>query len=74
MLKSTKPISRPDWHHLFGHYPCLHYRELTQNEHKFEFAINAGSWLTMSSDTPVYYGDVEGIFEQIFLNTMWNQE
>jgi hypothetical protein len=74
ILKSTIPMSGPEWHHLFGHYPCVYRGTLTQNERKFEFAINAGSWVTISSDTTIYYGDLDGTFELLFLDKVWDEE
>jgi len=74
VFKQIKSIDGHEWHYLFGHYPCVYRGTLRQNKQIFEFAINAGSWLTISSDTTVYYGDKEGIFEQLFLDTVWNGE
>jgi hypothetical protein len=74
ILKLTQPISRPDWHHLFAHYPCVYRGTLSQNKKILNFAINAGSWLTITSDTTIYYGDLSGILSELFLDTVWKEE
>ena len=73
-LKDMKPITGHEWHYLFEHYPCVYRGTLEQHDQIFEFAINGGSWLTISSDTTVYFGDTEGKFEQLFLDTVWDGE
>ena len=74
VLKDMKPITGHEWHYLFEHYPCVYRGTLEQHDQIFEFAINGGSWLTISSDTTVYFGDTEGKFEQLFLDTVWDGE
>ncbi len=74
ILKLLTPINGSQWHYEFGQYPCYFNGTLDQNGNSFGFSINSGSWLTISSDTTLYYGDVEGKLTELFLDDKWTDE
>jgi hypothetical protein len=74
ILRETEEIDGHTWHYLFGHYPCVYRGTIKQRENTLEFAINSGSWLTISSDTTIYYGDLVGTFKELFLDDAWDEE
>lgn len=73
-LKSAEPISGHEWHYLFNHYPCTMKGALEQRGDTFTYVINAGSWLTILSDTTVYYGDLEAQFSDWFIEDRLTEE
>ncbi|NQY31299.1 MAG: hypothetical protein HRT69_17765 [Flavobacteriaceae bacterium] len=69
IIKSSKSINGPEWHHLFDHLPCNYYAILNQNETDFNLSINGGSWFTISSqDTTVRYGSFNDENNKYFLS------
>ena len=73
-VKEFEPISGEALHYLFSQYPCSMSGTLSQNGQIFDFSVNAGSWLTISSDTLLVYGDTEGKFKDFFLDDVWTDE
>ncbi|KXX66922.1 hypothetical protein AVL50_29655 [Flammeovirga sp. SJP92] len=43
IIKGSKPISGPEWHHLFGHYPCRIHGKLRKGSTQFNYSINSGA-------------------------------
>lgn len=75
IINDSDSLSGEDWHHLFTHYPCEIKGTLKQNEVIFEFAINAGSWLTISSKDSAYmFANFNKKNEKLFLSTGWTVE
>ncbi|MDW3211353.1 MAG: hypothetical protein R8N23_15865 [Reichenbachiella sp.] len=74
ILKLLIPINGSQWHYEFGQYPCYVNGILNQNENNFKFSINSGSWLTISSDTTIFYGDIDGKLTNLFLDDRWTEE
>ncbi|MBK8228603.1 MAG: hypothetical protein IPK70_15690 [Flavobacteriales bacterium] len=49
--------------------------EIDQNGAPYCFAANGGSWVSISSsDTTLYFGDLQGRFRERFIRTAWNPE
>ena len=75
LIYKLDPISGEDWHHLFEHLPCQIIGEIDQNGAPYCFAANGGSWVSISSsDTTLYFGDLQGRFRERFIRTAWNPE
>jgi hypothetical protein len=75
IIKDSRQINGPEWHHLFGHFPCDIKGHLKQNNEDFEFHINAGSWLTVNSkDTSIYYGSFDPKYKHLFLGQPWDEK
>ena len=59
---------------LFDHLRCVYTGDLIQDNQKYSFSINAGSWLTISTnDTTLYYGDRDVKLTKYFLSEPWNE-
>lgn len=75
IIRNSELITGTEWHYLYSHLPCNYTGALEQNNCNFEFAINGGSWLTISnSDTSLIYGDASGIHKHLFMDEVWNPE
>jgi hypothetical protein len=74
ILTKTTRISGQEWHILFGHYPCVYRGTLSQNEIEFKFEINGGSWLTITSDTTVFYADLGATLSELFIHEAWKED
>ena len=75
IIKDSKPISGPEWHHQFGHFPCRIHGKLLQDSKEYEFSINSGSWLTVSStDTTLIFGSFKEENNRYFLSSAWTVE
>lgn len=75
ILKESKPITGPEWHYMFGHYPCRIYGNILQDSVEFEYSINSGAWFTISSsDTTLLFGSFEEENNKYFLDTVWSEE
>jgi hypothetical protein len=75
IIKESKPISGPDWHHLFGHYPCRIHGKIFQNSNEFDYSINSGAWFTVSSsDTTLIFGSFKEENNKYFLDSAWKEE
>ena len=75
IIKQSKPISGPEWHHLFGHYPCRIHGKLLQDSNEFEYSINSGAWFTVSSpDTTLMFGSFKEENKKYFLDSAWTEE
>jgi hypothetical protein len=75
IIQQSKPISGPEWHHLFGHYPCRIYGKLIQGLKEFEYSINSGSWFTVNSpDTTLRFGSFKEENNKYFLDSAWTEE
>ncbi len=75
IIKESKPISGPEWHHLFGHYPCRVHGKLIQGSTEFDYSINSGAWFTVSSsDTTSRFGSFEKENNKYFLDSAWSEE
>jgi hypothetical protein len=75
IIQESKPISGPEWHHLFGHYPCRIHGRLQQGSTEFEYSINSGAWFTVSSpDTTLMFGSFKEENNKYFLDTAWTEE
>lgn len=74
ILQLLTPINGSQWHYEFGQYPCYYNGKLNQHGNNFEFSINSGSWLTITSDTTIFYGDVKGKLTELFLDDRWTDE
>jgi hypothetical protein len=75
IIKESKPISGPEWHHLFGHYPCRIHGKLLQDSTEFEYSINGGAWFTVSSpDTTLMFGSFKEENNEYFLDSAWTEE
>lgn len=75
IIQESKPISGPEWHHLFGHYPCRIHGKLRQGSTEFEYSINSGAWFTVSSpDTTLMFGSFIEENNKYFLDSAWTEE
>lgn len=75
ILQNAEAISGREWHYLFGHYPCQIHGKLQQGAHQFEYSINSGAWLSISSvDTNMLYGIFKAEFNQFFLDSAWTED
>lgn len=75
IIKEFEPINGHEWHYLFSHYACYIYGQLTQGEHRYEYAINAGAWMTLTSgDSTVYYALKQTSPSPYFIDTMWDPD
>lgn len=74
ILTTLTPINGYQWHYEFGQYPCYFNGAFSQNGGNFKFSINSGSWLTITSDTTIYFGDTEGKLTELFLDDRWTDE
>ena len=75
IIQQSKPISGPEWHHLFGHYPCRIHGKLLQGSTEFEYSINSGAWFTVSSpDTTLMFGSFKEENNKYFLDSAWTEE
>ena len=73
IIPRMKNISGPEWHHMFGHYPCNLSATIKQKSKIYEFVINAGSWLSIrSSDTILYYGSFDEENDTFFVDGAWD--
>jgi hypothetical protein len=72
IIRQSKPISGPDWHQLFGHYPCSIHGKLLQDSVEFKYSINSGAWVTISSpDTTLMFGSFNKENNKYFLDSAW---
>ncbi|WP_229712499.1 hypothetical protein [Marivirga lumbricoides] len=68
-------ISGPEWHYMFGHYPCRIHGKILQDSVEFEYSINSGAWLTISlSDTTLLLGSFKEENNNYFQDTVWSEE
>ncbi len=75
IIQESKPINRPEWHHLFGHYPCRIHGKLRQGSTEFKYSINSGAWLTISSpDTTLMFGNFKEENNKYFLDSAWTEK
>ena len=74
IIQILKPINGSQMHYEFGQYPCYYNGVINLLDNKVKFSINSGSWLSITSDTTIYYGDVEGKLKELFLDDMWTEE
>jgi hypothetical protein len=75
IIIESKPISGPEWHHLFGHYPCQIQGKIVQNSTEFDYSINSGAWFTISSsDTTLMFGSFNEENNKYFLDSAWKEE
>lgn len=75
IIQESKPISGPEWHHLFGHYPCRIHGKLLQGSTEFEYSINSGAWFTVSlPDTTLMFGSFRKENNKYFLDSTWTEE
>ncbi len=58
----------------FRPYAMVYGGKINQGNYTFDYSINAGSWVTISSDTTVYYGDIEQLLTDLFLETVWIED
>jgi hypothetical protein len=73
IINASEMISGPEWHHHFDHLPCSISGQLKQHGTTFDFQINGGSWLTITSgDSTERFGylkaDSEGLFISVPLD------
>lgn len=57
ILKGSSIARSKAWRLLFSDYPCVYRGTLTQNDREFKFEINGAKWLSVTSDTTVFYAD-----------------
>lgn len=75
IIKESKLINGPEWHHLFGHYPCIIHGKILQNSTEFDYSINSGAWFTVSSsDTTLIFGSFKEENNKFFLDSAWTEE
>jgi hypothetical protein len=75
IIKGIEPLDAHVWHHAYDVYPCIVDGQLKQGNIKYNFSINAGSYLTISNkDTTLLFGDEEKKFEKVFLSSRWTEE
>jgi len=75
IIQESKPISGPEWHNLFGHYPCRIHGKLRQDSTEFDYSINSGAWFTVSStDTTLMFGSFKEDNNKYFLDSAWTEE
>ena len=75
IIKDSRLMNGPDWHYLFGHYPCVVSGQLNQKNQTFEFNINAGSWLTIKlPDTIIHFGYFDQTYRHLFLDGPMTEE
>jgi len=72
IIKESRPINGQEWHHLFGHYPCIIKGSIIQNFTEFQYSINSGAWFTISSkDSIMRFGSLEKKNNKFFLDSAW---
>ena len=75
IIKGTTPINGPEWHHLFGHYPCRIHGKILQGTITYNYSINSGGWLRVSSpDTNLLFGNFKDENNKYFLDSAWTEE
>ena len=75
LIKEARPISGSQWHDLFEHFPCQIHGSLIQNSTAYQYSINSGAWLTISSaDTTVRFGSFKRENDKYFLSNAWTME
>lgn len=75
IIKESKPITGPEWHYLFGHYPCKIHGIIVQNSRKYEYSVNSGAWFRISSsDKTLLFGSFKEENNKYFLDTVWSEE
>jgi hypothetical protein len=75
IIKDSRLMNGPDWHHLFGHYPCEISGQISQRNKTLDFHINSGSWLTVKlPDTIIFLGYFEKPYRHLFLDGPWTEE
>ncbi|BDD03612.1 hypothetical protein [Aureibacter tunicatorum] len=68
VFAESRAINGPEWHHLFGVLPCQIIGTISQNDQQYEFSINSGAWVTVSSsDTTLLFGNFEKANNKYFL-------
>jgi hypothetical protein len=75
IIEHARPVSGIEWHHLFGHYPCRYTGVLIQGGEKYEFSVNAGSWMYVSNaDSTLILGSFDPKFDKHFVAPVWREE
>ena len=75
IIREARLISTSEWHILFDHLPCVMNGTLEQSGSKFEFSVNAGSWLKVSSsDTTLLFANFKKEYEKYFLSPVWEEK
>ena len=72
IFTDSKLITGPEWHHMFGHYPCFIDGVILQDSTEYKYSINSGAWFTISSyDTTWIYGSFKNENNIFFNDSAW---
>lgn len=75
IIHQAQPISGPEWHHLFGHYPCWINGKIKQGETEYQYSINNGSWLNIwTKDSTLRLGVYNDKHRKHFLDAPWTEQ
>ena len=75
IISESRPINGPEWHHLFGHYPCSIQGKILQKSVEFEYSINCGAWFSISSpDTTLMFGSFKEENNKFFIDSAWTED
>ena len=75
IISQSEPITGPEWHHEFGHWPCQYTGEIKQNGKTYQLGLNAGAWFTLSNgDTTLWFGNYIKEHEAWFLTPALSEE
>jgi hypothetical protein len=68
IVKSSTEITGEDFHHYYDVLPCYYAGELSVNEKRVPFEINAGSFIILTyKDTTVYLGYTRNDLKKFFV-------
>ena len=74
IILESIPINGFEWHHLFGHFPCQIHGKILQDSTEFEYYVNAGAWLKISStDSTITLGSFKDENDQFFIDGAWKE-
>ncbi|MFN3195686.1 MAG: hypothetical protein ACE364_07060 [Chlorobiota bacterium] len=75
IIQESRPINGSEWHHLFGHYPCVIQGVILQGSTEYKYSINSGAWFTIDSpDTTLVFGSFNEENNKFFLDSAWSIE
>jgi len=74
IIKHSKEISGTEWDLGYEHLRCIIKGQLLQNGKKFNYTLNAGSWMWLQSrDTTVLFGNENKADEKYFLSSPYKE-
>jgi hypothetical protein len=74
IIKHSKEISGTEWDLSYEHLRCIIKGQLLQNGEKFNYTLNAGSWMLLQSrDTTVLFGNENKADQKYFLSSVYKE-